>query len=45
MTLDNEQVVRQERVGRKLTASVASAGTCQTLRPCCWRSLIAAGSR
>ena len=44
MTLDNEQVVRQERAGRKLTVSVAAAGTCQTLRPCCSRSLIPAES-
>ena len=25
--------------------SAATAATCQTLRPCCWRTLIAAGSR
>jgi hypothetical protein len=25
--------------------SAATAATCQTLRPCYWRSLIAAGSR
>lgn len=31
--------------GHKLTASAATAATCQTLRPCCWRPLIAAGLR
>jgi hypothetical protein len=38
MTPDNEQAVRPERTGHKLTAPVAAAGTCQTLRLCCWRS-------